>query len=205
MQGFNMKSDCLSKELSLIEDVKLREFITTFIEECVPIYFFTVPASSSGKHHPAYALGSGGLVRHTKAAVKIADDLLSLEQNETINECYHDEIIAALIVHDMFKQGLNASGGHTRFEHPIYAAGALQLFADKFYPILSDRVAYISAMVMAHMGQWNRSERSVVQLPKPTTDAEKFVHLCDYLASRRYLTVEDIAYEPQTEEQPKET
>lgn len=195
-----MKSECLSKELSLIEDVKLREFITTFIEECVPVYFYTVPASSTGKHHPQYALGPGGLVRHTKACVKIAEDLLSLEQNETLNECYHDEIIAALIVHDTFKQGLSASGGHTRFEHPIYSAGALQLFADKFYPNLSDRVANISAMVMSHMGQWNRSERSVVQLPKPTTEMEKFVHLCDYLASRKYLTVE-VSYEPQTEEQ----
>lgn len=198
-----MKSDCLSRELSLIEDVKLREFIITFIEECVPAYFYIVPASSSGKHHPEYGLGPGGLVRHTKACVKIADDLLSLEQNETLNECYHDEIIAALIVHDTFKQGVNARGsGHTQFEHPIFSAGALQLFADKFYPALSDRVATISAMVMAHMGQWNRSERSVVQLPKPQTDAEKFVHLCDYLASRRYLIVEDVAYEPQTEEQP---
>lgn len=198
-----MKSDCLSKELALIEDVKLREFIITFIEECVPTYFYTVPASSSGKHHPTYGLGPGGLVRHTKACVKIAEDLLSLEQNETLNECYHDEIIAALIVHDTFKQGINTKGsGHTNFEHPIFAAGALQLFADKFYPNLSERVSKISAMVMAHMGQWNRSNRSVVLLPKPTTDAEKFVHLCDYLASRRYLTVEDVAYEPQTEEQP---
>lgn len=197
-----MKSGCLSKELSLIEDVKLREFIITFIEETVPAYFYTVPASSSGKHHPKYALGPGGLVRHTKACVKIAEDLLSLEQYETLNECYHDEIIAALIVHDTFKQGLKAQGsGHTQFEHPIFSAGALQLFADKFYPNLSHRVEHISAMVMSHMGQWNRSERSVVQLPKPTTDCEKFVHLCDYLASRNYLTVEDIAYEPQTEEQ----
>ena len=196
-----MKSDCLSKEISLIEDVKLREFIIAFFEECVPKYFYTVPASSSGKHHPTYALGPGGLVRHTKAAVMIAEDLLSLEQNETLSDCYHDEIIAALIVHDTFKQGLLASGGHTKFEHPIYSAGALQLFADKFYPNLSDRVGHISAMVMAHMGQWNRSEKSVVSLPKPTTDAEKFVHMCDYLASRKYLTV-DVNYEPQTEEQP---
>ena len=198
-----MRSDCLSRELSLIEDVKLREFIRTFLDECVPAYFYTVPASSSGKHHPKYALGSGGLVRHTKACVKIADDLLSLEQYETLNECYRDEIIAALIVHDTFKQGFSVVGdGHTKFEHPIYSAGALQLFADKFYPNLSDRVSNISTMVMAHMGQWNRSTRSAVQLPKPTTDCEKFVHLCDYLASRRYLTVGDIAYEPQEEEQP---
>ena len=35
----------------------------------LPDYFFEIPASSTGKYHPSYALGTGGLVRHTKAAV----------------------------------------------------------------------------------------------------------------------------------------
>ena len=190
-----MKSDCFSDELRLISDAKLRGFIIDYLNECVPQYFWVVPASSTGKYHPAYALGEGGLVRHTKAAVLIAEDLLSLEQNETLSECYHDEIISALIVHDTFKQGLKQEGGHTRFEHPVYSASGLQMFADKFYPALADRVSKISDMVLSHMGQWHRSSRSVVVLPKPQTEAEKFVHMCDYLASRRYLTV-DVIYEP---------
>ena len=196
-----MKSDCFSEELRFISDKKLKDFIAAYINESVPDYFFIVPASSSGKYHPQYALGVGGLVRHTKAAVKIAEDLLSLEQNEVLSECYHDEIISALIVHDTFKQGLKAQGGHTRFEHPVYSASALQLLADKFYPDLSDRVSRISSMVLSHMGQWNRSSKSVVTLPKPVTDAEKFVHMCDYLASRQYLTVENIVYEPSIQEE----
>lgn len=198
-----MRCECFAEEIALISDRKLKEFLIAYLNECVPQYFYYVPASSSGKYHPKYALGVGGLVRHTKACVKIAEDLLSLEQNETLNECYHDDIIFALIVHDTFKQGLNAKGGHTRFEHPIYSASAVQLFADKFYPELSDRVGNITAMVMAHMGQWHRSAKSVVVLPKPSTEAEKFVHMCDYLASRQYITV-DVRYEPQTEEQSKE-
>lgn len=198
-----MKSDSFKYELALIGDSKLRAFIGAFLNECVPAYFWTVPASSTGKYHPQYALGVGGLVRHTKACVMVAEDLLSLEQNETLNECYHDEIISALIVHDTFKQGLKNTGGHTKFEHPVYSASALQLFADKFYPDLSDRVSNISTMIMSHMGQWHRSAKSVVVLPKPQTEAEKFVHLCDYLASRKYIAV-DVYYEPsETEEQSK--
>lgn len=195
-----MKCDCLAEEILLISDAKLREVLVAYLNECVPAYFYTAEASTTGKYHPKYALGKGGLVRHTKACVKFADTMLSLEQNETLNECYHDEIIFALIVHDTFKQGLKAEGGHTKFEHPIYAAGALQLFVDKFYPAMSDRVAKISEMVMSHSGQWNRSSRSVVALPKPSTEAEKFVHLCDYLASRSFITV-DVNYEPSEEEQ----
>lgn len=199
-----MRSDCLADEIKLISDEKLKVFITAFLNECVPPYFFVVPASSTGKYHPQYALGVGGLVRHTKACVKIAEDLLSLEQNETLNECYHDEIICALVVHDTFKQGLKAEGGHTKFEHPVYSASALKMFSDKFYPDLSNRVNIISMLVMSHMGQWNRSSRSNVVLPKPSNFAERFVHECDYLASRRYLTV-DVVYEPsKEEEQPKE-
>ena len=199
-----MKSDSFSEELRLIGDNKLREFITTYLDECVPPYFWVVPASSTGKYHPQYALGLGGLVRHTKAAVKIAEDLLSLEQNETLSEMHHDEIISALIVHDTFKQGLKAEGGHTKFEHPVYSASAIQMFADNFYPTLTDRVSNISSMVLSHMGQWNRSSRSVVVLDKPQTEAEKFVHMCDYLASRKYLIVEDIVYEPSEKEEDKQ-
>ena len=196
-----MKSDCLAEEIKLISDTKLREFIIAFLNESVPQYFWVVPASSTGKYHPEYALGRGGLVRHTKAAVKIAEDLLSLEQYETLNECYHDEIISALIIHDTFKQGLKQEGGHTRFEHPVYSASAIQMYADKFYPSLSSRVEKISGMVLSHMGQWHRSSKSVVVLPKPQTEAEKFVHMCDYLASRRYILIEDIAYEPSEKEE----
>lgn len=198
-----MRSDCFAEEIRLISDNKLKNVVVSYLDECVPTYFYVVPASSTGKYHPQYALGAGGLVRHTKAAVKIAEDLLSLEQYETLSECYHDDIIIALIIHDTFKQGLKAQGGHTKFEHPIYSASAFQLFVDKFYPDLSNRVSNISSMVMSHMGQWHRSSRSVVVLPKPKSEAEKFVHMCDYLASRRYLTV-DVKYEPQTQEQPKE-
>ena len=194
-----MRSDCFKDELGLIDDLGLMHVIRNYLDECVPPYFFIAPASSSGKYHPHYALGVGGLVRHTKVAVLIAEDLLSLEQYATLNECYHDEIISALIIHDTFKQGLKAEGGHTKFEHPVYSASAIQMFTDKFYPNLSERVKLVSSMVLSHMGQWNRSSRSNVVLPKPQTEAEKFVHLCDYLASRRYLEV-NIFYEPPKEE-----
>lgn len=46
-----------------------RKFVQTMLP-AVPPYFYTVPASSTGKYHPRYTLGSGGLLRHTKAAIK---------------------------------------------------------------------------------------------------------------------------------------
>lgn len=35
------------------------------------------------------------------------------------------------------------------------------------------------------MGQWNVNLYSKTILPKPKTATQKFVHLCDYLASRK--------------------
>ena len=46
----------------------------------------------------------------------------------------------------------------------------------------------IANCIHSHMGKWNtdyRTKREI--LPKPKTVVEKFVHTCDYLASRKYL------------------
>ena len=45
-------------------------------------------------------------------------------------------------------------------------------------------LALIAELVESHMGEWNYSV-----LPKPKTDLQKFVHECDYLASRKFLEV----------------
>lgn len=193
-----MRSDCFQDELNLISDADLKAFTIAYLDKVVLPYFYVVPASSSGKYHPAYALGEGGLVRHTKACVKIAEDLLSLEQNDEL-DCYHDEIIIALLTHDTFKRGVKANG-HTVFEHPIIASHMLNALAKEQYPKLCYRVSMIAKLVSCHMGQWNRSRRSNVILPKPQTNVEKFVHLCDYLASRDYILI-DVKYEPSEEKE----
>lgn len=69
---------CFNKEIALIKNKSIRDFASICIQ-FVPKYFFEIPASSSGKYHPSYALGEGGLVRHTKAAIAIAQEFLKLE------------------------------------------------------------------------------------------------------------------------------
>ena len=39
------------------------------------------------------------------------------------------------------------------------------------------------------MGQWNKNKYSKIELPKPELEPQKFVHMCDYLASRKWLEV----------------
>ena len=39
------------------------------------------------------------------------------------------------------------------------------------------------------MGQWNKNNYSDINLPKPSNKYEFFVHMCDYLSSKKYLDV----------------
>ena len=63
------KCKALETELNLIQNEQLKTLAQRLVLK-LPDYFFTVAASSTGKYHPAYSLGTGGLLRHTKAAVR---------------------------------------------------------------------------------------------------------------------------------------
>ena len=61
-------------ELDMITQKNVKKFTAKTLLK-LPDYFFTAAASSTGKYHPKYVLGEQGLLRHTKAAVKIAAEL----------------------------------------------------------------------------------------------------------------------------------
>ena len=52
---------------------------------------------------------------------------------------------------------------------------------------VDDEIKFISDVISSHMGEWNTNQYSKVILPKPETKYQKFIHLCDYLASRKFL------------------
>lgn len=176
------------EELNWIGDSTIREFTSEALTK-LPDYFFEVAASSTGKYHPSYALGLGGLVRHTKAAVAIAKDLLSLEMYSKFSNETRDMILSVLILHDGMKHGLNGSN-YTVANHPVVIANWLvdtMKIDERFDPAFVE--SYIGA-IESHMGQWNTDYKTKeVIMPKPTNAIDKFVHQCDYLASRKYLEV----------------
>lgn len=168
----------------------------------LPDYFFRVAASSTGKYHPTYALGDGGLVRHTKAALHIAHDLLALEQYQLIfSRNMMDCILAAIMLHDGWKHGAEASAGRfTAGDHPVVAAKCLRESEALRQLVSEQELETIAGAIESHMGQWNTDYKSKKEImPKPVTDYQKFVHLCDYLASRKYLLFDfgDSYYKPE--------
>ena len=76
-----------NKEIGYIKDESKRRDIEVLIN-LLPDYFFLIPASSSGKYHPKFALTNSGLVKHTKVAVRIAIDMF-----ETVNNFFHIKLL----------------------------------------------------------------------------------------------------------------
>ena len=105
LQGNTQIDKCkaLETELNLIQNEQLKTLAQRLVIQ-LPDYFFEVAASSTGKYHPSYSLGQGGLLRHTKAAVRIAAELLRLEMYSSLKPA-QDYIIIALILHDGWKHG----------------------------------------------------------------------------------------------------
>ncbi len=182
-----MKKEKFENEIQYIKNIEYIKNVETLLE-LVPDYFFDMPASTSGKYHPSYALGSGGLLRHTKAAIKIANELFNIENisgKYTSNE--KDLIIIAIMFHDLLKKG-ETNEYHTRFDHPLIAAEFIEKNKGKT-TFTEEEVNFISSCISTHMGQWNCDRFNSYDLPKPKNKFQNFVHMCDYLASRKFLEV----------------
>ena len=176
------------KEFSYIKDKDIRED-AKYLIGILPDYYFEVDASSTGKYHPKYASGKGGLSRHIKSAVKMANELLL---DPCIAKPYTDRdkdlIILSLLVHDGLKYG-KIKEQYTRFDHPLLIRDFIDENKEKLL-MNNDDIEKVKNAVASHMGPWNTSNYSDVILPIPKAPMEKFVHMCDYLASRRFINLE---------------
>ena len=156
-----------------------------YLINLLPDYFFTIPASSTGKYHPKFALTISGLVKHTKAAVRIAYDLFETVNNFTDED--KDLIIMALVLHDGLKKGI-VEEKYVRFDHPLLVSKLIMENA-KNLNMDTDDVRKLCSLIESHMGKWNTDKYNKAILPLPINEMQRFVHRCDYLASRSYLNI----------------
>lgn len=134
-----------------------------------PFYFWQVPASTSGYHHPACQRGRG-LWIHTLMVVTVVDRLAdSYVEQGMIDEADVDLATSAAILHDQRKNGdpenpSNKSVGN----HDLRMARVIREESD-----LDERVA---DAVAAHMGPWYDG-------PAPSAPLDHLVHNADMVAS----------------------
>ena len=182
-----MKSTVFNKEIEYIKNPRYKENVRIYLD-LLPDYFYEIPASSTGKYHPSFALGDGGLVRHTKVAVKMANELVNSKViGDVFNDDEKDLIIFSLLLHDGLKEGV-VKEKYTRFDHPLLIANFIKENKDKT-TLKDNEIEMLSSMVAAHMGEYNTNPYSDVILPLPKNKFEKMVHMCDLLASRKFLDV----------------
>ena len=204
----------LDAEIALIQHEDIRLLVRAVLD-AAPACFWSMPAATTGKYHPAISLGEGGLVRHTRAVVRIACHLLDM-QGIYPEERQYSIALAACILHDCCKKWDTEK--YTAFAHPRRAAeliatqanilwpaemaalppataGELLEHPERAYAATAPAVRCIMAAVESHMGRWNFNTRTGEELPRPLTPMQRLVHTADFLASRKDILV---TLEPQS-------
>ena len=180
------KIDYFNKEYGYIKNDKKKNDIKYLVSK-LPDYFFEIPASSTGKYHPDFASTSHGLVKHTKVAVRIAKELLDNPGLNNFTDDEKDIIIMALILHDGCKSGM-VKEKYTRFDHPLIICDLINENRSKL-SLNDDEVDLLTRIISSHMGIWNKDYNGNEVLPIPKDKYQRFVHLCDYLSSKKFIDV----------------
>ena len=90
-------------------------------------------------------------------------------------------------MHDGLKHG-KIKDKYVKFDHPILMANYIKENKDKTN-LNDNEIEFLSNVIQSHMGPWNTNPYSNIVLPVPKNKYQRFVHLCDYLASRKFLDV----------------
>lgn len=178
--------DKFKNELKYIKDERIKNSLIIMINK-LPEYFFEVPASSTGKYHPSFSLGEGGLLRHTKAAVRIAVELFNDSSLNNFTQNEKDLIIFSLTLHDGLKSGLKKSE-YTLFEHPILMSNYIKENQNEL-SLTKEEIDFVCRCIETHMGPWTTNYKGEEVLTPPKDKYQRFVHMCDYLASRKFLDI----------------
>lgn len=195
------KKELLKEYFDSVQDENVKKFMEQCIET-IPEYWFTVPASSTGKYHPNYALGNGGLMRHTIALLRFFNKLV---RNNMYGSPFTNRemnlLRVACLMHDSRKSGSDedfAISKYTKFDHPILAANVVRSIETEY--ITDEEKEMVANAIESHMGQWNVDTygKSKVELPLPTNKYQKIVHLVDYLAAQKGVEVQFDGFKTET-------
>lgn len=182
------KLKVFEKQLSYIT----RGDFLTFTKAAInmfPDYFFEIPASISEKHHPLWANGLGGLVRHT---IAVTDHVLSLAPTFSLDDVKVQECIVAALIHDSLKYGIKFDIDTIDAYYLVHPALPTGYFDNMRKNIQLPEYYYnnIMHMVERHMGSYAGSKWTHADV-KLESAADALVHLADYIVSK-----ETFIYEP---------
>ena len=160
--------------------------IQSFVKKVLysfPEYFWTQPASSTGKYHPSCTIREGGLLVHTKRVIWFGEQLIRAHRLERRLDA--DLLMAAFILHDGQKGGKGYGNYDDYTNHPI-------LVRDRYigseYNIKGENPEEsetIFEIVKHHMGPW--TPPSVKKPMSAYSELELIMYHADYLAAQKDL------------------
>lgn len=184
---YKILNDMQNKELKLF---------CKYLADHIPSYFWSVPATSSGKYHPDFAKEEEGLVKHSLMVYRVVIDLI--ENNLLPIDVDREVLMCAALFHDCCKRGKeNEPTAHTLFNHPIIASNFIYeiwLTCGKGIECTNvyDQMCDMCRLIESHMGKWNTNKyEECANLPTPQTTGEILLHNADYIASRVYCKFDD--------------
>lgn len=181
-------SKFFTREINLIKNEDFKSFMREFLDNYVPSYFAEIGASSSGKFHPKFSQGVGGLIRHTKAVVIFAEELLRMSSYAYMKDDYKDFVIMACIAHDTCKYGMTE---YDKTEYPNHGKNAAKLLNMAWYEYFGiEAPEYLLSAIRSHMGQWTTDKED-----RPFTNIDRCVHMADYMASRSFIDIPQVVSE----------
>lgn len=181
--------DAFGDELSSLSEVYC-EFVERALLNCCPEYFWHMPASGSGKHHPRGTQGLGGLVRHVKYCCWWADQI-AVGWGSRSGECHvdMDVVKTALLLHDIHKfekpgdVSIASPEGKPVEAHGLWAADVIKAF------FVDDDIAeYVDLdsvcdCIAYHMGRWTATpfRKQAIEIDNNEVAIVQYI---DYVASR---------------------
>ena len=202
-----VKAEQIKEFIWMIEDDDLRAFTYFVLSQSHPD-FWVIPASSSGKYHPVWENGEGGLIRHIKAGMALAMSGLrrygySYETvgDANMNAKIRDIIAFSVLLHDWGKNGdPNKNWGkYTTKTHGEDTANLIQkdLLPKfiKFFPEiknteeLTDMVEQGCFAIANHYGIW--SKEKMKPNDEKMTDVARILQEADYYSSRKFISSVD--------------
>ena len=180
-------SKFFEREINLIQSEDYRIFVRYYLDNVCPPYFWEIGASSSGKYHPPFSQGVGGLVRHTKAVVMFAEELLKMSSYMYMSDEFKDYVIMACILHDTCKYG---KSDYDKEQYKDHARNASELAASLWFQLFEESAPqFFLSAIRCHMGQWSERE------DRPFTNIDRCVHMADYMASRSFIDIPQVREE----------
>lgn len=150
-------------ELKLIKAESLRNFTIEGLEKA-PKYFWTMPSSTSGKHHPSDEGSIGGQVLHVKRIVVAGIHWCRMWK---MSDLAQDEMVVAALLHDICKCGpedvKDGEIPYTVADHPFYVRPLLEKHSlhTKFFNEKGLLNVYepIMRAIEAHYGPWTPEDK----------------------------------------------